>query len=128
MDNNTSERLCKISAIGRKNYLFVGNERAGQAAALHYSMVSSAKANGVDGFGWLRACYEGLPNYRGGEAFRQYEAGEPVTSDELDGYLPDIWLRSHPSHRWELGNVRLKERESADRRKRQKRLSRLKRQ
>ncbi len=88
--DNTSERLCKISAIGRESYLFVENERAGQAAALHYSMVSSAKANGVDEFGWLRACYEGLPYYRGGDAFRQYEAGDPVTSDELDGYLPDI--------------------------------------
>jgi hypothetical protein len=128
MDDNTSERLCKISATGRKNFLFVGNERAGQAAVLHYSMVRSAKANAVDAFGWLHACYEGLPYYRGGEALRQYEVGEPVTSDELDGYLPDTWLRSHSSHRWELGNVRQKERESADRRKCQKRLSRLNRQ
>jgi hypothetical protein len=99
MDNKTSERLCKTPAIGRKNYLFVGNERAGQAAPLQYSMVSSTKANGVDAFGWLRACYEGLPYYRGGAAFRQYEAGEPVTSDELDRFLPDIWLRSNAAHR-----------------------------
>jgi transposase len=127
MDNNTSERLCKIAAIGRKNYLFVGNERAGRAAVLHYSMVSSAKAHGVDAFGWLRTCYEGLPYYRGGDAFHQYEAGAPVTSDELDRFLHDIWLRSNRSHRWKLGKVRLKERESADRRKRQKRLNRLKR-
>ena len=34
--------------LTRKNYLFVGNERAGQAASLHFSMVSSAKANGVN--------------------------------------------------------------------------------
>ena len=93
MDNNTSERLCKIAAIGRKNYLFVGNERAGQAAELHHSIQS-----------W-----------------------GPVTSDELDKFLPDIWLRSNPSHRWKVGTVRLKDRESADRRKRQKRLNRLKR-
>jgi len=77
--------------------------------------------------GCIRACYGGLPYYRGGEAFGQYEAGEPVTSDELDRFLPEIWLRSNPSHRWELGEVRLKERESADRRKRRKRLNRLKR-
>ncbi len=77
--------------------------------------------------GCIRACYGGLPYFRGGEAFGQYEAGEPVTSDELDRFLPEIWLRSNPSHRWELGEVRLKERESADRRKRQKRLNRLKR-
>ncbi len=89
----------------------MSNDRAGQGAALHYSVVSSAKANGVDAFGWIRACYEGLPYYRGGEASGQYEAGEPVTSVELDRFLPDIWLRSNPSHRWELGEVRLKERE-----------------
>jgi hypothetical protein len=78
-------------------------------------------------FGWLRACYEGLPYYRGGAAFRQYEAGEPVTSDELDRFLPDILLRSNAAHRWGLGEVRLKERESSDRRKRQKRQKRQKR-
>lgn len=61
MANNTSERLCKISAVGRNNYLFVGKEQADQAAALHYSMASSAKAHGVEAFRWLRACYEGLP-------------------------------------------------------------------
>ena len=124
MDNNISERLCEIAAIGKRNYLFVGNERAGQAASLHYTMVSGAEANGVDAFGWLHACCERFPYYRDGEAFGQYEAGEPVTSDKLDRFLPDIRLRSNPAHRWELGEVCLKEQESADRRKRLDRLKR----
>jgi hypothetical protein len=122
MDNNVAERLCKISAIGRKNYLFVGNERGGQAAAIHYSMVSSAKANGVEPFGWLRACYERLPYHRGGEASRQSAANEPVTSDELDYLLPDVWLQANPGSRWEIDELRRRERESAERRKRRARL------
>ena len=47
-DNNVAERLVKIPAIGRKNYLFVGSENGGRGAAVMYSLVSSAKANGVE--------------------------------------------------------------------------------
>jgi hypothetical protein len=61
MDNSTLKRPFKMSATGRTNYSSVGNERAGQAAVLQYSMVSRAEANGVDEFGWFRACYEGFP-------------------------------------------------------------------
>jgi hypothetical protein len=68
MDNNVAERLCKLSAIGRKNYLTEGNERGGQAAAIHDSMVSIAKASGVEPFGWLRACNEWLPYHRSGRS------------------------------------------------------------
>ena len=60
-DNNAAERLVKISAIGRKNFLFVGNEHAGHNAGLLYSLVSSAKANGVEPFAWLRDIFTQLP-------------------------------------------------------------------
>jgi hypothetical protein len=58
----------------------------------------------------LRDFYEWLPSYRGGEAFAQCQSGEPVNSSELDEFLPDAWLRSHPEHRWEIDDVRRKER------------------
>ena len=59
--------------------------------------------------------------------FGSTKLGGAVASFELGRFLPDIWLRSNPSHRWERGEVRLKERESFGRRKRQKRLNLLKR-
>ena len=124
MDNNAAERLCKVSAIGRKNFLFVGNERGGHAAAIHYSMVSSAKANSVEAFAWLRDVYERLPYHRDGEAFSQCQAGQAVVSDELDYLLPDIWLQSHPENKWEIDEIRRRERESAERRKRRRKLRR----
>jgi transposase len=119
LDNNSAERMVKYPAIGRKNYLFVGNERAGCNAGNFYSLVTSAKLNGVEPFAWLRDVFETLPNYRGGEAFSQSRAGEPVTSDELDGLLPDRWLLSHPDCKWEIDTIRREERRQKEKRLRE---------
>ena len=109
-DNNIAERLVKIPAIGRKNYLFVGSPRGGRGAAILYSLVSSAKANGVEPFAWLRDLFTRLPYHRDGEAFAQAASGEPVTSTELDYLLPDKWLAENPAHTWNIDDVRRKER------------------
>jgi transposase len=47
-DNNFAERCMRPVALGRKNYLFVGSERAGKAAALYYSLIESCKLNKVN--------------------------------------------------------------------------------
>ena len=109
-DNNIAERLVKIPAIGRKNYLFVGSQRGGEGAAAMYSLVSSAKANGVEPFAWLRDLFTRLPYHRHGEAFAQSRAGQAVTSGELDDLLPDRWLKSHPDCRWTIDLIRRAER------------------
>lgn len=109
-DNNSAERLVKISALGRKNFLFVGNEQAGHNAGILYSLVSSAKANGVEPFAWLRDIFTQLPYHRSGQAFAQSQANEPVTSDELDHLLPDRWLLANPQHTWTIDAVRRQER------------------
>ena len=111
-DNNVAERLVKIPAIGRKNYLFVGSENGGHSAAVMYSLVSSAKANGVEPFAWLKAIFTELPYFRDGEAFRQAKDKEPVTSSELDHLLPDRWLQANPDHKWTIYEIRRAERES----------------
>lgn len=109
-DNNIAERLVKIPAIGRRNYLFVGSEQGGHGAAIMYSLVSSAKANGVEPFAWLRDIFTELPYRRDGEAFAQAAAGVPVTSTELDDLLPDRWLEAHPTHVWTIDELRREER------------------
>ena len=43
----------KPVAIGRKNYLFVGSESGGKAAAIAYTLIETAKLNGVDPQAWL---------------------------------------------------------------------------
>ncbi len=110
-DNNVAERLVKIPAIGRKNYLFVGGERGGRDAAAMYSLVSSAKSNGVEPFAWLKDVFTRLPYHRDSEAFRQAKNSAPVTCDELDYLLPDRWLEANPGHVWEIDKIRRAERE-----------------
>lgn len=118
-ENNAAERLVKYPAIGRKNYLFVGNERAGRNAANFYSLVTSAKLNGVEPFAWLKDVIERLPSYRAGTAFAQSASGGSVTSVELDELLPDRWLVTHPDCKWQIDDIRREERRQKESRKRQ---------
>jgi len=53
IDNNTAERAMKPIALGRKNYLFVGSEGGGKSAAIAYTLIETAKLNGVDPQAWL---------------------------------------------------------------------------
>ena len=53
LDNNTAERSMRPIGLGRKNYLFMGSESGGKAAAIAYTLVETAKLNGVDPQAWL---------------------------------------------------------------------------
>ena len=48
IDNNSAERSMRCVALGRKNYLFMGSESGGKSAAIAYSLIETAKLNGVD--------------------------------------------------------------------------------
>jgi hypothetical protein len=54
IDNNAAERALRAVAVGRKNYLFAGSNSGGQRAAAIYSLVGSAKLNGLDPEAYLR--------------------------------------------------------------------------
>jgi len=121
MENNSAERLVKNPAIGRKNYLFVGGIGGGRNAAVFYSLVSSAKANGVEPFAWLKDLFTRLAYHRDGEAFAQAAAAEPVTSTELDDLRPDRWLADHPEDAWTINAIRREERKQKEQNRRRKR-------
>jgi transposase len=53
LDNNAAERSMRPIALGRKNYLFLGSQRGGKAAAIAYTLIESAKLNDVDPQAWL---------------------------------------------------------------------------
>lgn len=53
-NNNTSERSCKAFVTGRKNWLFSDSVDGAEASALTYSIVETAKANGVDVYYYLK--------------------------------------------------------------------------
>jgi transposase len=48
LDNNPAERTLRCVAIGRKNYLFAGSDAGGRRAAAIYSLIESAKLNGLN--------------------------------------------------------------------------------
>jgi len=48
LDNNTAERSMRAIAVGRKNWLFAGSEGGGKSAAIAYTLIETAKLNGVD--------------------------------------------------------------------------------
>jgi transposase len=53
LDNNISERALRVVALGRKNYLFVGHDQAGENTAALYSLVSSCEARGINPIEYL---------------------------------------------------------------------------
>jgi transposase len=48
IDNNAAERALRAVALGRKNYLFAGSNAGGERAAAMYTLIGSAKLNGID--------------------------------------------------------------------------------
>src|SRR5262249_57232196 len=54
MDNNAAERALRAVALGRKNYLFAGSDHGGESAAALYSLIGTAKLNGIDPEAYLR--------------------------------------------------------------------------
>lgn len=50
------------SPVGRKNYLFVGTQTGRRAAAIAYTLIETAKLNGVDPQGWLADALARIPD------------------------------------------------------------------
>jgi transposase len=60
-DNNEIERIIKSFVIGRKNWLFSNTPRGAHASAGMYSIIESAKANGLDPYAYLRFLFSKYP-------------------------------------------------------------------
>jgi transposase len=82
LSNNAAERALRKAALGRKNFLFVGNERGGEAAAIYYSLIETAKANGIDPGQWLLNVLRELPK-RKGSRFQDVKDLLPIKGAEL---------------------------------------------
>ena len=81
MTNNAAERALRGVALGRKAWLFCGSDRGGQRAAILYSLIVTAKMNGVDPQAWLADVLARI-------------AGQPV--HRLDALLPWNWKPPEP--------------------------------
>jgi transposase len=63
-DNGESERSIRPFVLGRKNWLFSGSPRGASASATLYSLIETAKANGLEPYWYLRRLFEKLPGVR----------------------------------------------------------------
>jgi transposase len=63
IDNNAAERSLRAVALGRKNYLFAGSDAGGERAAIIYSLLGTAKLNGIDPEGYLRYVLERIAEH-----------------------------------------------------------------
>jgi transposase len=77
LDNNLIENAIRPSAIGKKNWLFIGHPEAGQRSAILYSMVISCQRRGIEPLAYLRDVLTRLPGM--------------TTADDLDALTPARW-------------------------------------
>jgi transposase len=83
IDNNRSERSIKPFVIGRKDWLFANMLRGAKASAAIYSVIETAKENGLLPFQYLKYLFEQLP-----------QLPDALNPEALEAYLP--WSTSLP--------------------------------
>jgi transposase len=70
IDNNLVENAIRPFALGRKNWLFSGHPRGAKASANIYSLIETAKANGLEPYRYLRCLLERLPYAQTADDFK----------------------------------------------------------
>ena len=78
IDNNLVKNAIRSSAIGKKNWLFIGHPGAGQRSAIIYSIVVSCQIRGLDPLEYMRDVLTKLPRM--------------TTKDDLDTLTPALWI------------------------------------
>jgi transposase len=63
MSNNAAERALRGVAVGRRNWTFAGSDRGGERAAAIYTLIETAKLNGIDPQAWLADVLTRLPDH-----------------------------------------------------------------
>ena len=83
MSNNAAERAIRPLALGRKNYLFAGSDAGGRRAAAVYTIVETAKMNGLDPEAYLADVLARLADH---------------PANRIDELLPWNWRKPSTDH------------------------------
>ena len=67
IDNNSCENSIRPTAIGKKNFLFIGHPEAGQRSAVIYSVLGSCRRHGINPAAYLQDIFERLPHAKTSE-------------------------------------------------------------
>jgi hypothetical protein len=61
IDNNLCENAIRPSALGKKNFLFIGHPEAGERSAVIYTLLGSCRRHGINPFDYLKDLFTCLP-------------------------------------------------------------------
>jgi transposase len=82
IDNNLVENAIRPTAIGKKNWLFVGDARAGERSAIIYTVIESCRRRGLDPYAYLKDVLTRLPR---------------LTNRQVPEVTPEAWGKSQRS-------------------------------
>lgn len=80
IDNNLVENAIRPTAIGKKNWLFVGDADTGQRSAILYTIIESCRRRKIDPFAYLRDVLSRLPH---------------MTNQQIPQLTPAAWAKAH---------------------------------
>lgn len=80
IDNNLVENAIRPTALGKKNWLFVGEAEAGERGAILYTIVESCRRRGIDPYAYLHDVLTRLPT---------------MTNHQIHQIIPSAWVKAH---------------------------------
>ena len=86
ISNNLAENAIRPFAVGRKNWLFCDTTKGAEASAIVYSIVETAKANGIDPYNYLLYVLSVLPYYGKSLSHELLEAQMPWSNEVQSRY------------------------------------------
>jgi transposase len=81
IDNNLVENAIRPTAIGKKNWLFIGEADAGERSAILYTVIESCRRRDIDPYAYLRDLLTRLPH---------------MTNHQIPEVTPQAWLKNQP--------------------------------
>jgi hypothetical protein len=85
IDNNLIENAIRPSAIGKKNWLFIGHPEAGERSAVIYTLLGSCRRQGINPFDYLKDLFTRLPSAK-------------IT--EIQQFTPSEWASARAKAKW----------------------------
>ncbi len=79
IDNNQVEGAIRPTAVGKKNWLFIGDENAGQVSAVLFTIIEACRRRNIDPWSYLRDVLTRLPT---------------MTNQQIPAIMPDAWART----------------------------------
>jgi transposase len=83
IDNNLCENAIRPTAVGKKNWLFIGAEDAGWRSAVIYSIITSCRSRGIDPYAYIKDVLTRLPT---------------MTNRQIMEITPEAWAKERSEH------------------------------